>query len=77
MKLTIGNYTIRAKFIGLKEVDWDDFDFHLTPVMTYTKVNYKCLTNRSLSLEWGHWALILMAYKMPVANINTVKEVEG
>jgi hypothetical protein len=52
----------RLHFLGLKEVDWDKYDFHLTPVLTYTRINRQQSKGYALSLELGHWALSLQIF---------------
>lgn len=50
---------IKFRFIGLSKVDWNDYDFHITPVLTFTNVNIYGGKGKSLALEWGHWALYI------------------
>jgi hypothetical protein len=48
----------RFRFFRLKDVDWNEYGFHITPVLTYTKViHYNSDVCKALSIEWGHWAI--------------------
>lgn len=44
------------RLMGLKEVDWNKYDFHITPVLTFTKVRKEDSQGWGLAIEWGHWA---------------------
>lgn len=54
----------KIKFIGLTDVTWNKYDFHLTPVLSFCKASNITETDEGvahgLSLEWGHWAIILL-----------------
>ena len=48
----------RFRFLKLKDVDWTKYDFHITPVLTYTKViHHSGNICKGISIEWGHWAI--------------------
>lgn len=55
----------RVVTLGLKKVDWNKYDFHLTPVLTFTRVFHPTglANSRSLALEWGHWAISIGRFK--------------
>lgn len=46
------------EFLGLSKVDWTKYDFHITPVLTFTKVIHptNLAHGHCISIEWGHWA---------------------
>lgn len=56
----------RFSYLGLSKVDWNKYDFHITPVLTYTRVIHPTgLANgHCIFLEWGHWALGLGRYEI-------------
>jgi len=57
-------FKLITRFIGIKEVDKEKYDFHITPVLTYS---YKKSLNGSakcLALEWGHWACYIALLKL-------------
>lgn len=56
---------IIVRAIGLRQVDFDSYDFHITPVLTYSFVKH--LNNNKaygISLEWGHWAIYISYFKL-------------
>lgn len=55
----------RIVTLGLKKVDWNKYDFHLIPVLTFTRVNHPSglATSSGLALEWGHWAISIGRFK--------------
>lgn len=54
---------INFKFLGLKDVNWTNYDFHITPVITYTKIVHPSkVIGKLISIEWGHWALSLRLF---------------
>lgn len=56
---------IRFVFLGLSHVDWNDYDFHITPVLTYTNLIHPSNSiAKILSIEWGHWAISLQYLKL-------------
>ena len=56
---------IRFVFLGLKDVDWTKYDFHITPVLTYTKVIHPSQSiGKLLSVEWGHWGISFQYFKL-------------
>jgi len=48
---------VKLKGLGLSDVDWNKYDFHISPVLTYSKVKRENSNGWCLALEWGHWAL--------------------
>ena len=52
-------------FLGLKKVDWNKYDFHLTPVLTFSRVFHPSglANSRGIALEWGHWAISIGRFK--------------
>jgi hypothetical protein len=55
----------KFRFLGLKEVKWNKYDFHITPVLTYTYVEIdKGHKGHCLALEWGHWAVYIGYFKL-------------
>jgi hypothetical protein len=54
----------RVKFLGLNDVDWNKYDFHLTPVLTYTKITRGESIGKCIALEWGHWAFYIGRFKL-------------
>ncbi len=55
---------LHIKFLGLKDIDWNKYDFHITPVLTYTKVMREKSIGNCLALEWGHWAIYIGLFKI-------------
>ena len=60
----------KLNFLGLKKVNWEKYDFHLTPVVTYSYLKHpsgdaECDT---FSIEWGHWAICLLIAKIYTNN---------
>lgn len=53
----MGRLKIVFRAMGLSNVNWDKYDFHITPVLTFTKVQKENSCGWCLSLEWGHWAV--------------------
>lgn len=57
----------RIKLLGITEVDKLKYDFHITPVLTYTNVIHPSGSwHRSVALEWGHWAIVFGFYKLTI-----------
>lgn len=56
---------IKIKAIGLKDVDFNGYDFHITPVLTYSFVK-RSNNNKAYAIvvEWGHWAIYLGYFKI-------------
>lgn len=56
---------IRFRFLGLKDVNWDKYEFHITPVLSFTKVIHPSGNiGKGLYVEWGHWAIGILWYKL-------------
>ena len=55
---------LRFKLLGLKDVNWDKYDFHITPVLTFTKVHKEESNGWCLALEWGHWAVYVALFSI-------------
>jgi hypothetical protein len=54
---------IRFKALGLKDVNWNKYDFHITPVLTYSYVERQKSNGKCICLEWGHWAIYIGWFK--------------
>jgi hypothetical protein len=55
----------RFKAVGLSYVNWSKYDFHITPVLTYTYAESDNHNNgKCLALEWGHWAVYIGYFKL-------------
>jgi hypothetical protein len=52
----MGKLKLRFRLMGLKDVNWNKYDFHITPVLTFTRVQKEKSIGWCLVLEWGHWA---------------------
>lgn len=63
-------YRIKWKFslLTLKKVDWSKYDFHITPVLTFTHVDHPSglANSNGISIEWGHWAMGFIRMKIKV-----------
>ena len=57
MKKPKNKQALKLKALGLKDVDWNKYDFHLTPVLTFSHVKHEESKGWCLALEWGHWAV--------------------
>ena len=63
-------YRIKYKVavLGLNKVNWKQYDFHLTPVITFTHVEHPSGkgSNNTISIECGHWAIGLHRMKLDI-----------
>lgn len=57
---------IRIKKLGLNDVDWNKYDFHLTPVLTYSVVKKEQSLGKCLAVEWGHWAVYIGIFRIKI-----------
>lgn len=54
----------KIRFLGLSDVNWDKYDFHITPVLTLTRVRKEESNGCGIALEWGHWAVYVALFSI-------------
>lgn len=55
---------IKFRILGIKDVNWEEYDFYVLPTLTYSIRNMQEGFARVISLEWGHWTICILLLKI-------------